>query len=143
MTQNVYDILKERGFLKQCTNDEAVRAMFEEGPVTAYIGFDPTAPSVHVGTLVPIMGLMHLQRAGHRPIVVVGGGTWLIGDPSGKTEQRKLLTREILRDNFDGIKTQLGRFLDFEGGKAVAVDNADWLESLNYVDFLREIGRHF
>lgn len=143
VTQNVYDILKERGFLKQCTNDEAVRAMFEEGPVTAYIGFDPTAPSVHVGTLVPIMGLMHLQRAGHRPIVVVGGGTGLIGDPSGKTEQRKLLTRETLRDNFDGIRAQLGRFLDFDGGKSVAVDNADWLESLNYVDFLREIGRHF
>ena len=143
MTQNVYDILKERGFLKQCTNDEAVRAMFEVGPVTAYIGFDPTAPSAHVGTLVPIMGLMHLQRAGHRPIIVVGGGTGLIGDPSGKTEQRKLLTRDILRDNFDGIKAQLGRFLDFDGGKAVAVDNADWLESLNYVDFLREIGSHF
>ena len=142
MTQNAYDILKERGFLKQCTNDEAVRAMFEEGPVTAYIGFDPTAPSVHVGTLVPIMGLVHVQRAGHRPIVVVGGGTGLIGDPSGKTEQRKLLTRETLRDNFDAIRVQLGRFLDFDG-KAVAVNNADWLESLNYVDFLREIGRHF
>jgi tyrosyl-tRNA synthetase len=142
MTQNVYDILKERGFLKQCTNDEAVRAMFEEGPITAYIGFDPTAPSVHVGTLVPIMGLVHLQRAGHRPIVVVGGGTGLIGDPSGKTEQRKLLTRETLRDNFDAIRVQLGRFLDFDG-KAVAVNNADWLESLNYVELLREIGRQF
>jgi tyrosyl-tRNA synthetase len=140
---DVYDTLARRGFVKQCTDESAVRALFAAGPVAAYIGFDPTARSLHVGSLVPIMGLLHLQRAGHKPIAVVGGGTGLIGDPSGKTEQRQLLTREELRGNFDAIARQLGRFLDFDGGRAIAVDNAEWLEPLNYVTFLREIGRHF
>ena len=140
---NFYDVLQRRGFVKQCTDEAAVRALFAAGPVTAYIGFDPTARSLHAGSLVPIMGLMHLERAGHKPIALVGGGTGLIGDPSGKTEQRQLLTREVLRANFDAIRAQLGRFLDFAGGGAFAVDNAEWLEPLNYVDFLREIGRHF
>ncbi len=143
MTSNVYDVLEERGFVKQCTNEEAVKGLLGGDPVTAYIGFDPTARSFHAGTLVPIMGLVHLQRAGHKPIALVGGGTGLIGDPSGKTEQRQLLSRENLRENFEGIKAQLGRFLDFDGGGATAVDNAEWLEPLNYIDFLREIGRHF
>lgn len=140
---NMFEIFKERGFFKQCTDDAAVKALFDGGPVTAYIGFDPTAKSLHIGSLEPIMSLMHLERAGHKPIAVVGGGTGLIGDPSGRTEQRQLLTREMLRDNFNAIKHQLGRFLDFEGGKAVAVDNADWIEGLNYVEFLRDIGKYF
>jgi len=140
---NLFDTLKERGFVKQCTDEESVRKLFDGEAAKAYIGFDPTAGSLHVGSLVPIMGLMHLKAAGHNPIAVVGGGTGLIGDPSGKTEQRKLLTREDLRKNFKKIKKQLGNFLDFDGKEAVAVDNADWLEPLNYVDFLREIGKHF
>ncbi len=140
---DIVNIFKERGFFKQCTQEEEVDRLFKEGQVTAYCGFDPTAPSLHAGSLVPIMALMHLKRGGHRPIAVIGGGTGLIGDPSGKTEQRKLLSKEDLRNNFKGLKEQLGRFLDFESGAAIAVDNADWLEGLNYIDFLRDIGRHF
>jgi tyrosyl-tRNA synthetase len=142
-TSNMFEIFKERGFLKQCTDEASVKALFENGPVTAYIGFDPTAKSLHIGSLEPIMALMHLEREGHRPVALVGGGTGLIGDPSGKTEQRKLLTRETLRENFNGISAQLGRFLDFKGGRALAVNNADWLEDLNYLEFLRDIGRFF
>jgi tyrosyl-tRNA synthetase len=141
--ENLLDVFKERGFFKQCTGEEEVRKRFDAGPVTAYIGFDPTADSLHVGSLVPIMALMHLERAGHRPIAVIGGGTGLIGDPSGKTEQRQLLTKEDLRNNFNALRKQLGRFLDFDGGRAIAVDNADWLADLNYIDFLRDIGRFF
>ena len=141
--KNFYDVLAERGFVKQCTNEQQVRKHFEEDNISAYIGFDPTATSLHVGSLVPIMGLMHLQKAGHKPIAVVGGGTGLIGDPSVKSQQRQLLSRENLKENFEGVKAQLGRFLDFKGGAAVAVDNARWLDDLNYIEFLREIGRHF
>jgi tyrosyl-tRNA synthetase len=140
---NLFDVFQERGFFKQCTSDELVREMFSAGPVVAYIGFDPTARSLHAGSLVPIMSLMHMERAGHRPIALVGGGTGLVGDPSGKTEQRQLLSREDLRGNFGAIKVQLGRFLDIAGGRSVAVDNAEWLEKLNYIDFLRDIGKHF
>ncbi len=143
MKKNCYDILNERGFVRQCTAEAEVRELFAKETVTAYIGFDPTARSLHAGSLVPIMGLMHLQREGHRPIALVGGGTGLIGDPSGRTEQRQLLTRETLRENFNGVRSQLGRFLGFDEGRAVAVDNSEWLEPLNYVDFLRDIGRHF
>lgn len=140
--RNLMDVLVERGFVKQCTNEEQLRRMFASEKVTGYIGFDPTARSLHVGSLVPIMALMHMARTGHRPIAVIGGGTGLIGDPSGKTEQRQLLSREELRSNFEAIKNQLGRFLDFSDN-AVAVDNAEWLEDLNYIAFLRDIGRHF
>ncbi len=141
--RNLVEVFKERGFFKQCTNEDAVRELFGSQDVIAYIGFDPTARSLHVGSMVPIMALKHLELAGHRPIAVVGGGTGLIGDPSGRTEQRLLSTREVLRGNFKAIRAQLGKFLDFENGSAIAVDNADWLEGLNYIEFLRDIGRHF
>ena len=140
---NAFDILKERGFIRQVTDEAAVRALFDAGPGACYIGFDPTADSLHVGSLVPIMALVHVQRAGHRPIAVVGGGTAMVGDPSGRTEMRRMLTAQDLRRNADKIHAQLGRYLDFAGGKAIPVDNADWLLGLNYIDFLRDIGRHF
>jgi tyrosyl-tRNA synthetase len=140
---NPVDVFIERGFFKQCTDEKAVRELFDAGQVTAYIGFDPTARSLHAGSLVPIMALMHLERAGHRPVAVVGGGTGLVGDPSGKTEQRQLLSREELQSNFHAIKAQLGQFLNFESGKSIAVNNADWIDGLNYIEFLRDIGRHF
>jgi tyrosyl-tRNA synthetase len=142
-SENLYDTLRERGFLKQCSDEPAVRELLAGPKACVYIGFDPTAPSLHAGSLVPIMALVHVQRSGHVPVALVGGGTGLIGDPSGKTEQRQLLSRETLRANFDGIRAQLGRFLDIASGRALAVDNAEWLEPLNYIDFLREIGRHF
>jgi len=133
---NLLEVLRERGFIEQTTHEE-------EGKATCYIGFDPTASSLHVGSLVPIMSLAHMQRHGHRPIALVGGGTGLVGDPSGKTEMRKLLTSEMVDKNAIGIKKQLSRFLDFKEGKALMVNNADWLTKLKYIPFLRDIGRHF
>jgi len=140
--QNTFDIFEERGFFEQVTDRDLVRDLLES-PTTCYIGFDPTAKSLHLGNLVPIMSLAHMQRAGHRPIAVVGGGTTLVGDPSGKTEMRPVMTREEIEKNADGIKEQLSRFIDFSDGKAIMVNNADWLVELNYIDFLRDIGRHF
>ncbi len=132
-----------RGTLQDST--EGAEAALAEGPVTAYIGFDPTAASLHVGNLMPIMGLVHLQRAGHHPIVVVGGGTGLIGDPSGKTEERQLLTRETTAGNLASIRSQLEHFLDFDGSTnpARTVNNLDWLGEISMVDFLRDVGKHF
>lgn len=123
--------------------DRAELSKAMDGPMTCYIGFDPTASSFHVGSLVPIMSLAHMQRAGHRPIALVGGGTTLVGDPSGKTEMRRLMSREEINQNAEGIKKQLSRFLDFSAGKALMANNADWLCDLNYIEFLRDIGRHF
>lgn len=140
--KTVFDELEERGFVEQTTDHDAVRSLLEE-PTTCYIGFDPTARSLHLGSLVPIMSLAHMQRAGHRPIALVGGGTALVGDPSGKTEMRRIMTREEIDDNAEGIRKQLARFIDFENGRAVMENNADWLSRLNYIDFLRDIGRHF
>jgi len=140
---NVYDTLVEREIIAQCTNEEKVREILENENVSFYIGFDPTADSLHIGHFVQIMVMVHMQRAGHRPIALVGGGTGKIGDPSGKTDMRKMLTDEELAHNVESIKSQLSRFLDFGEGKAIMVNNADWLLKLNYVEFLRDIGVHF
>jgi len=140
---NLIDILKERGFVDQTTHGKALDEYLEAGQVTCYIGFDPTASSLHVGSLVPIMSLAHMQRHGHRPIALIGGGTGLVGDPSGKTEMRKLLTPEMVDENAIGIKKQLSRFIDFSDDKALMLNNADWLTKLEYIPFLRDFGRHF
>ena len=145
---NGLDTLIERGFFKQCTNLEALKKKMEEGPVTFYVGVDPTGPSLHVGHMVPFFAMHHLQQAGHNPIAVVGGGTSMIGDPSGKSEMRKMLTIEQIASNADSIKKQLSSVVDFSGdnshiGKAVMVNNYDWLGPLNYLEFLRDVGKHF
>jgi tyrosyl-tRNA synthetase len=140
--KDIFEIFKERGFIEQHTDEDALRELFRK-PVTCYAGFDPTGSSLHVGHLLPVMALTHMQREGHRPIAVVGGGTTLVGDPSGKTEIRPIMTREQINQNAEGIKKQLSRFLDFENGEALMVNNADWLTELNYIDFLRDIGKHF
>ena len=140
---NVIDELKERGFVEQMTHDQELYDYIDQGHITCYIGFDPTASSLHIGSLVPIMSLAHMQRDGHRPIALVGGGTGLVGDPSGKTEMRKLLTPEAIEENAVGIKQQLSHFLDFSDGKAIMLNNADWLTKLGYISFLRDVGRHF
>lgn len=140
---NVINILQERGFIENMTHDRELHELFDEESVTCYIGFDPTASSLHVGSLVPIMSLAHMQCAGHRPIALVGGGTGLVGDPSGKTETRKLLTLDEVKQNAKGLKEQLSRFIDFSGAKALLLNNADWLVPLKYIEFLRDIGRHF
>lgn len=140
---NVIDELRQRGFVEQTTHDQELDEYIDQGNITCYIGFDPTASSLHIGSLVPIMSLAHMQRYGHRPIALVGGGTGLVGDPSGKTEMRKLLTPETLEENARGIKQQLSHFLDFTDGKAIMLNNADWLTKLGYIQFLRDVGRHF
>ena len=140
--ENSFDILEERGFVEQVTDLDMLRDQLKK-PTTCYIGFDPTAGSLHVGSLVPIMSLAHMQRSGHKPIALVGGGTAMVGDPSGKTEMRRIMTRQEISDNAEGIKKQLSRFIDFSGDRAMMLNNADWLVGLNYIDFLRDIGRHF
>ncbi len=141
--KNVLDTLKERGFIEKTTHDAELREFLAAAGGTCYIGFDPTASSLHVGSLVPIMSLAHMQREGHRPIALVGGGTGLVGDPSGKTEMRQMLTHEIVEENAAGIKKQLSRFIDFESGRALLLNNAEWLTQLGYIPFLRDYGRHF
>lgn len=140
--KTVYDVFVERGFIEQVTDEGKLRDLLK-GETTCYIGFDPTASSLHVGSLVPIMSLAHMQRHGHRPIALVGGGTGLVGDPSGKTEMRQILSLEEIEQNAEAQKKQFARFLDFSGGKALLLNNADWLTRLNYIDFLRDIGVHF
>jgi tyrosyl-tRNA synthetase len=139
---NVFEVLNQRGFVAQATDAEGISQRLEE-PLTCYVGFDPTADSLHVGSLVPIMALAHMQRHGHRPIVLVGGGTGLVGDPSGKTEMRKLLGLEEIETNAQALKTQLSQFIDFSDDKALLLNNADWLLDLRYIEFLRDIGKHF
>jgi tyrosyl-tRNA synthetase len=143
MSQNIYDVLKQRGFLAQVTDEDTVRDLLSQQAVTFYIGYDSTADSLHAGSLVPIMAMMHLQRAGHTPIALVGGGTTMVGDPSGKTEMRQMLSESKIRAFGAKIHTQLDRYLHMSEGKGTAVNNADWLLSLNYISFLRDIGVHF
>ena len=141
--ESVFDILKQRGFIKQCSNEEKLKKLLDSESVTLYTGFDPTGSSLHVGHLVPLMAMAHLQQAGHRPIALIGGGTARIGDPSGKTETRQMLTIDTIKANAESFKRQISRFLDFDNDKALMIDNSDWLAKLNYIDFLRKIGKHF
>ena len=141
---NVFDILQERGFVEQATNMEEVRELLGKGPVTFYIGFDPTADSLHVGHFIQIMVMMHMQKAGHRPIALIGGGTTMVGDPSGRTDMRKMLTKEQIAANAEKFKKTFSRFLHFDDKDgAIMVNNADWLLDLNYIEFLRDYGRYF
>ena len=140
---NVYDTLVERGFVAQCTNEAELRELLEKERVSFYIGFDPTADSLHAGHFIALMAMAHLQRAGHRPICLVGGGTGTVGDPSGRTDMRKMLTDEQIEHNCNCFKEQIARFIDFSDGKAIMANNADWLRKLNYIDLLREVGACF
>ena len=141
--RGAFDILKERGFIQQCTDEDALKKALDNEQVTFYCGFDPTGSSLHAGHMVPLFAMAHLARAGHRAIALVGGGTARIGDPSGKIEMRKMLTIEQIKFNAECIKKQIARFIDFSNGKALLLDNADWLAGLNYIEFLRDIGVHF
>lgn len=143
MTGNVYDTLKERGFIAQCTNEEELRRLLATEAVTFYIGFDPTADSLHAGHFIALMGMAHMQRAGHRPICLVGGGTGTVGDPSGRTDMRQMMTDEIIAHNCACFQKQMERFIDFTEGRALLVNNGDWLRKLNYIALLREVGAHF
>jgi tyrosyl-tRNA synthetase len=140
---SVYDVLKERGYIEQLTHEEEIKELLENEKVTFYIGFDPTADSLHVGHFIQMMVMAHMQRAGHRPIALIGGGTAMVGDPSGKTDMRKMLTKEEIAHNANCFKSQLGKLVDFSDGKAIMQNNAEWLLNLNYVDFLRDIGSQF
>ena len=141
--KNVYNVLFERGFIEQVTDEKLVRDLLGENNITCYVGFDPTATSLHIGSLVPIMALIHMQKYGHGLIVLIGGGTALIGDPSGKTEMRKVLTSEQVDKNAESLKKQFSQYLDFDGDNPLLLNNADWLTNLHYLDFLRDVGRHF
>ena len=142
-SQNVYDILKERGFIEQATNEEEVRKLLGEESVTFYIGFDPTADSLTAGHFLTVMAMSHMQKAGHRPIALVGGGTGMVGDPSHRTDMRQMMTIDTIEHNVNCFKQQLSRFIEFGEDKAIIVNNADWLRKLNYIDFIRDVGVHF
>lgn len=140
---SVFQTLKERGFIAQLTHEETIKKILENEKITFYIGFDPTADSLHVGHFLQMLAMSHMQKAGHRPIAIIGGGTTMVGDPTGKTDMRRMMTREEIQKNAENFKKQLSRFIDFSDGKALMLDNADWILELKYVDFLREIGVHF
>ncbi len=141
--ENVFDVLKERGLIAQTTHEDEIRELLGKEKVTFYIGFDPTADSLHVGHFLQMVVMKHMQDYGHRPIALVGGGTGHIGDPSGRTDMRQMMTKEIIDHNCERFKEQLSRVIDFSDGKAIMVNNADWLLDLNYVEFLRDIGACF
>ena len=143
MSTSIFDVLKERGYIAQCTNEDEVRKMLANEKVTFYVGFDPTADSLHVGHFLGLMVMAHMQRAGHRPICLVGGGTGTVGDPSGRTDMRKMLTDEDIEYNCNRFKEQMARFIDFSDDKALVVNNGDWLRKLNYIELLRDVGPHF
>lgn len=143
MSTSIFDVLKERGYIAQCTNEDEVRKMLANEKVTFYVGFDPTADSLHVGHFLGLMVMAHMQRAGHRPICLVGGGTGTVGDPSGRTDMRKMLTDEDIEHNCNRFKEQMARFIDFSDDKALIVNNGDWLRKLNYIELLRDVGPHF
>ena len=143
LIMGVYDELKARGLIAQLTNEEKVRDLLNNGKTSFYIGFDPTADSLHVGHFVQIMVMAHMQKAGHTPIALFGGGTGMIGDPSGKTATRRMMTREEIDHNVRCFQKQMSRLVDFSDGKAIMVNNADWLMNLNYIQFLRDVGVHF
>ena len=139
----IFDELKERGLLAQLTDEEEIKELINNGKATFYIGFDPTADSLHVGHFMALCLMKRLQMAGNKPIALLGGGTGMIGDPSGKTDMRKMLTKEDIQHNCECFKKQMSKFIDFSEGKAIMVNNADWLLDLNYVELLREVGPHF
>ena len=139
----VLDILKERGFVQQLTHENEIAELLAKEKITFYIGFDPTADSLHVGHFLGMMVMSHMQQAGHRPVCLIGGGTTMVGDPSGKTDMRKMMTQDDIIYNGERFKKQMQRFIDFSDGKALMVNNADWLLKLNYIEFLRDIGMHF
>lgn len=145
MYEDALKILKDRGHIEWCSNEKELGDLFRREMVTGYVGFDPTADSLHVGHLIPIMALSWLQRCGHRPIPLAGGGTGLIGDPSGKSKERNLLTDEKVRENMEGVKKQLAHFLDFDCGEnsALMINNYDWLAHLTFLEVLRDVGKHF
>lgn len=140
---NVFETLQERGFVQQCTNEENVSSLLSGDQITYYVGFDPTADSLHAGSLVPIMAMANLQRAGHKPIAIIGGGTTMIGDPTDKTEMRPIISTEQIEKNGASILAQLQRYLDLDNTAGLFLNNAEWLLSLNYIEFLRDIGKHF
>ena len=140
--EHILDILKERGFIAQVTFEDELYEQLKN-PTTFYVGFDPTADSLHIGHYIPIMAMAHMQRAGHKPIALMGGGTAMIGDPSGKTDMRKMMSTETIDENVECIKKQMSRFLDFSDGKAIIVNNGDWLRNLNFIEFMRDIGSMF
>ncbi len=140
---SVFEVLKERGYLAQVTHEDEVKNLLENKNVTFYIGFDPTADSLHVGHFIQLMVMSHMQQAGHRPIVLLGGGTAMVGDPSGKNDMRKMMTTEIINHNVAQFRKQISKFIDFADDKAIMVDNGEWLRELNYIEFLRNVGVHF
>ena len=141
--ENVFDVLKERGFIAQATHEDEIRELLGKEKVVFYTGYDPTADSLHVGHFLQAVAMRHLQLAGHTPIVLIGGGTTMIGDPSGRTDMRQMISPETIKENGERFKAQLGRFIDFTADNAIMANNADWLMNLEYIPFLREIGMHF
>ena len=141
--RNVFDVLEERGLIAQTTHEKEIRELLDKEKITFYIGFDPTADSLHIGHFMQLIVMKHMQNAGHRPIVLLGGGTTMVGDPTGKADMRPMISQETIQHNADRFKEQMSKFIDFSEGKAMMVNNADWLLNQNYIEFLREVGVHF